>query len=162
MLYYVLKLNYIVIMDTQQHNIIQDITADDITEIEKEPGDISDIIQDIPDKEKLDKLKSMIDSMPRNDIIQLLSQLGDVNDMNTINPNENKFSTITQKEMRRRKYKMMIDRKKQERLPIYAKKKMQENIDKKSQDTYQQVELDGTIIDVDDEDNKKFTINGVD
>ena len=152
-------------MEQPSHNTLHDITAEDISEIEKEPGDVSDIIQDIPEKEKLDQLKKLIDSLPQEDIIKLLSQLGEVDTVNPINPNENKFSTTTQKEMRRRKYKIMLERKRQERMTVSAKKKMQEKMNEKKnqENTKQKDKIDGSIIDVDsDDESKKFTINGVD
>lgn len=149
-------------MDTQDFhsNIIQDITKEDIAEIEKEPGDINDIAQEIPEKEKLDKLKNLIDTMSREDISQLLSELGNVNDGNPINPNGNKFSTSSQKEMRRRKYKMMLEMKKKQRLTSFAKKKLEE----KNKESFENnSEKQDEVIDVaDDGDRQKFSINGMD
>jgi|LakMenE01Jun11ns_1017448.scaffolds.fasta_scaffold9175424_2 hypothetical protein len=83
-------------------------------------GNIDDINQQIPDKKTLDDLKKMIDSMPREQVTQLLSNLAK-NGKNAINPNNNSFSAVDKKEMLQMKLKQKRNQYKMQRMTKNAK-----------------------------------------
>jgi hypothetical protein len=64
----------------------------------KNIGDVNDILQPIPDLEKLSELKKMIDTMPREQIAELMASLSN-NSKQIINPNENSYSSVSEREM---------------------------------------------------------------
>ena len=112
-----------------------------------EPGDINDIAQEIPNKEKLDKLKTVVDSLSGEDTIRLLENFVTTNDGKNINPNNNKFSSASKKEMQRRKYKQILEQKYNESVKNSNNKPANDDKDDEKEDS---------------DNYKKFSINGVD
>ena len=74
------------------------LLREDINEIEQEPGDVSDIPIDQIDKEKLDQLRQLISSLPRDQAMQLIENLAKGH-ANPVNPNNNVYSNTSKKEM---------------------------------------------------------------
>ena len=91
-----------------------------IVEDIKNIGDVSDITQEIPDQEKLDELKKLIDTMPREQIVQLMESLAS-NGKNAINPNKNSFSSVSKREMLQIKMRQKKDQYKYSRMTKQAK-----------------------------------------
>ena len=104
-------------METQNFTFSNDeITKHEEEELEKEVhdeiknlGDVNDIKQQIPEVEKLNELKKMIDGMSREEVAQILASLAN-DSQNAINPNKNSFSSVSQREM----VQMKMRRKKEE------------------------------------------------
>lgn len=111
-------------------------TMEEIMEMNKEVtneinniGDV-EIPQAFSDKEQLDNLRKIINQMPREKVMDLLSNLarGD----NSINPNENTFATTTEKDIRQRSLKHKIQQKRFDRMPKKSQQVMyQKQADKK-------------------------------
>lgn len=60
--------------------------------------DISDIIEQIPNDDKLNELKAIIDASNGHTVVQMMNVLVDHKN-NTINPNKNEFSSVGYKEI---------------------------------------------------------------
>lgn len=113
---------------------INQLTPDDIKEIEQEPGGINDIAQQIPDKEKLDQLRKMIDGMPREQMTQLLANLMQKDGVNAVNPNNNVYSSTSKNDMLKNRLKQKIKEKQIGRMSNTAKENEKEKYMKKMQD----------------------------
>lgn len=79
------------------------LSSDELKQLNQEPGDVTDILQEIPDKETLDNLKNFIETQSPETITLLLKNISTSHNVNTINPLNNKFSTISAKELQRRR-----------------------------------------------------------
>jgi hypothetical protein len=97
-------------------------TIEDIQEISKEIedevktiGDINDILLQKPDMEKLKELSKMLESLPREQAAQLLSNLINTRG-NGVNPNNNDFSKISEKDIRDSKLKEKLRQKRYARM----------------------------------------------
>ena len=101
------------------------LTREDIDDIQKEPGDVADILEKTPPNDKLRDLKKYIDSLPREELMSLLANITKPGAPNLLNPNENKFSSISKKNMLQYKLKLKIKQKKFDRLPQKIKDKEQ-------------------------------------
>jgi len=84
------------------------LTQEEIHQLNQEPGDIIDILQEIPDGETLDNLKKLIDTHSAETISTLLKNITTHHEVNTINPHNNKFSTVSKNELYRRRYKQLL------------------------------------------------------
>lgn len=79
------------------------LTEEDLVDVHKEPGDILDVPDPLATGEQLDKLKEMIDNMPREKMIELLGNLmGDGG--NPVNPNKNIYSSSSKEDMIRNRF----------------------------------------------------------
>ena len=104
------------------------ITQDDIDQLKQEAEnelhqikEVSDpTLPPVPDKEKLDQLKKMIDSMPQEQVSQLLSSLAGQNG-NIINPQNKSYSTASSNEILRNKLKQKMQQKKYGRMTNFAR-----------------------------------------
>src|SRR5438128_2022205 len=76
-------------------------------ELKEEPEYIKDIVQMIPPNEELYKIKNMINIVTREKITELFNDII-YNNINLINTNNNKFSSITKKEIIEYKIKKKI------------------------------------------------------
>jgi len=86
------------------------LTPEDIKEIEQEPGDVSDIPIGQIDKEKLDQLRQLISTLPRDQAMQLIENLAKGHG-NPVNPNGNMYSGTNRKEMLRHRVQQKIRQK---------------------------------------------------
>ena len=84
-------------------------------------GDINDIVQPIPEIEKLNELKKLIDTLPREQVAQLMEVLANEN-KNSINPNGTSYSSISPREMLQIKLKQKKDQFRHSRMTQGAKK----------------------------------------
>ena len=112
-------------MNPENH---QPITQDDINQLKQEAEnelhqikEVSDPnLPPVPDKEKLDALKKMIDSMPQEQVSQLLANLAGQNG-NIINPQNKSYSTASSNEILRNKLKQKMQQKKYGRMTNFAR-----------------------------------------
>jgi len=97
------------------------ITQEDLKEISLEPGDVNDIEMQMPEKEKLDQLKNIIDGMPQEDLVKFLANLTNNGSVNPLNPNKNTYSSASTREMLEVRLKQKIKQKQNGRLSNSAK-----------------------------------------
>ena len=121
------------------------ITEEDLEEIKKEPGDVTDVPQDVPDMEKLKNLQKMLESMPRDKAAELLQHLAQQTQMN---PNGNTFSGVSKREMIKQRYQQKLKQKKLQRQTRTAaehhKKKVLEKQQQKQEETEQEQKQEET------------------
>ncbi|QKF93735.1 putative V-type ATP synthase subunit A [Fadolivirus algeromassiliense] len=120
--------------DSKLEEEIKNLTPDDIKDIEQEPGDVNDIVQEVPNKQQLDQLKQMIDSMPREKVMELLANLQQSNGFNPVNPNGNTYSSTNKQSMLKNRLKQKIRQKQMGRMPNSAKEHEKEKMMKKMQE----------------------------
>lgn len=129
------------------------ITPEDISnmkqEAEKEIQEVGDIdisnLPSIPDPEKLEQLKKMIDAMPREQVTQLLANLARRNEVasgNILNPEDKSYSTASSQEILRAKMRNKLNQKRHARLTKSAKKTEQEKYMEKFQELQKKKEKD--------------------
>ena len=92
----------------------------EIVEDVKNIGDVSDISQEVPSVEKLNELKKLLDTMPREQIKQLMDSLSS-GGKTAINPNGNSFSSVSQREMLQIKMKQKRDQYNYSRMTKHAR-----------------------------------------
>lgn len=109
---------------------INQLSPEDLKEVAEEPGDINDIIQEIPNKEKLDQLKALLDGMPREKVTELLANLMQNNGVNPINPNDNTYTSSSKNDMLKYKLRQKINQQKANRMTHKAKELEKEKQDK--------------------------------
>jgi len=95
----------------EQQNEVEQVWTNEMKELEKEPDDINDIAQTIPDKIKLDQLKKLIETLPKEQVKELLTNLATHEGPNLINPNQNIYSSSSKKEMIRHRLQNKIKQK---------------------------------------------------
>ena len=124
---------------------ITPVTSVDIAnmkqEAEKEIQEVGDIdmsnLPPIPDPEKMEQLKKMIDAMPRDQVTQLLANLARHNESssgNILNPEDKSYSTASSQEILRAKMRNKLNQKRHERMTKSAKKTEQEKYMEKMQE----------------------------
>ena len=123
-------------------NDCEEITKEDIEnadkEVREEMKEIGDIdtsnMPNMPDPERLEQLKKILDSMPREQVAQLLANLGRQNGQNILNPNNNSFSTASSQDVLRAKMKQKLNQKRSQRLTKQAKNTQQQRYVEKLQE----------------------------
>jgi hypothetical protein len=75
----------------------------------------------MPEKEKLDQLKNIIDGMPQEDLVKFLANLTNNGSVNPLNPNKNTYSSASTREMLEVRLKQKIKQKQNGRLSNSAK-----------------------------------------
>lgn len=124
------------------------INMEDVENAKKEAeSEISQIgelptsnLPSIPDKEKLDQLKKMIDSLPPDRRAQLLANLASANG-NVLNPNNNSYSTVSGEDVLKQKLKRKLQEKKYGRVSSQVKNHEKQKYITKMQEYQKQKEV---------------------
>ena len=90
----------------------------------KNIGDVSDIQQPLPNLEQFEQLKKLLDTLPREQSVNLLANL--IGNNNKMNPNNNSFSGVSEDEIRRHKFRQRLEQKKHARLSKVGQKAAQQ------------------------------------
>jgi hypothetical protein len=93
-----------------------ELTEDEMKELSQEPGEVTDIGMNIPPMNKLHELKQIIDKTPRDQVMEFFETLLHGANWNIINPNDNNFSSISEKEIIKYKVREKIKKKRIEEM----------------------------------------------
>lgn len=100
------------------------LSEEDVNEIKKIPEDINDIQKIELSDDNLNKLKDLIESASRENVMDLLSDLSKCQD---INPNKNVFSSSSKKEILQYKLKKKINELQKKKMELYENENENEN-----------------------------------
>ena len=112
-------------LTTEEINEINKEVNDDVSNI----GDVDDINQEMPSMERLAQLREMLDKMPRDQAMELLSNLAKGN--NSINPNNNMFTGISENNIKQQTLKQKLQQAKFNRMSKGSQKNMQQKYTEK-------------------------------
>lgn len=123
-------------MSLNTDNLTDNLTVEEMNKIHKEVnddilniGDVEDIGQEMPNMDQLNKLREMLDKMPQEQVMSLLSNFA--KGQNTINPNNNKFSAISENNIKQQTLRQKLQQAKFNRMSKGSQKNMQQKYTEK-------------------------------